>query len=362
MSNILTIGTGGCGNKLLDTQLSILDKSMNIQNSHDGLFINSNRNELQCLPHYHSEFNALVINGAGTGRNKTIGKNSIKREKSKFSNYFATRIEPYEIVNIISSMDGGFGSSSIEMLCRVLKMIKPQVNINLLMAVPKLDSSKKALENTLDTYKEIVKLKDLIKSVTFIDNDKMEKEEEFNRKTMELFLDSFETCEGSIDSNDLARVASSNGYRIPLTFDLSSSNLVEGIKRSLSRNPFIIPSSLEMIGRTRVTCSHLAGLVNKECLDKEDWKDGFIVTDFDKVEYGSNNLLVVGGLPMPVDKMTLLEVSIKDLSNLSNLREETFTPINTTVDQEEKEKDLPKKSEETERKALINILEASFWD
>ena len=174
MSNILTIGTGGCGNKLLESFLTILDNYEGLQSTYDGLFVNSNINEMSKLSHFNAQMNGLCISGNGTGRSPKKAKESIKLKRSKISNFFASRINNYEIVNMFSSADGGFGNGSITIISNIIRRLNPTVAINLLIAIPKISSRKASLENTLDLYEDILKLREkgIINSILFMVGEK----------------------------------------------------------------------------------------------------------------------------------------------------------------------------------------------
>ena len=42
MNNTLVIGTGGCGNKLMNVFISLLNNRDELHASYDGIFVNSN--------------------------------------------------------------------------------------------------------------------------------------------------------------------------------------------------------------------------------------------------------------------------------------------------------------------------------
>ena len=194
MNNTLVIGTGGCGNKLMNVFISLLNNRDELHASYDGIFVNSNKNEMEILDNCDLQRNALVINGDGTGRNASKAKKSIALDRVKVMNYFARIIDKYQSAIIMTSLDGGFGNGSIDIITKILKQLNPDIKIFLLGASAKLKSKKISLENTLSLYEDIKELMEIgqIDSYMFIDNDKMDDEDEFNIRTMSLFLDSLE--------------------------------------------------------------------------------------------------------------------------------------------------------------------------
>ena len=152
MNNTLVIGTGGCGNKLMNVFISLLNNRDELHASYDGIFVNSNKNEMEILDNCDLQRNALVINGDGTGRNASKAKKSIALDRVKVMNYFARIIDKYQSAIIMTSLDGGFGNGSIDIITKILKQLNPDIKIFLLGASAKLKSKKISLENTLSLY------------------------------------------------------------------------------------------------------------------------------------------------------------------------------------------------------------------
>ena len=373
-NNILTIGTGGCGNKLLNCFIDILNVS-EVNNNYDNLFMNSNKNEMLPLENFDPKVNGLIVGGNGTGRNKTLGKQSIEKDKSKILNSLSRIIDIYDAVNVIFSMDGGFGSSSIGILSYYLRQLKPDLKINLLAIAPKLDSSEEALKNTLTTYSEILKLlgftgsKNIVNGITIVDNEMMKNdvaEDEFNKEVMQLYLDSFECVDGGLDTNDQIKVANANGYRLPIVLDDRIPKLNSAIDISLNGSPFMLPSSFDNIfnGDNKILCSHLAGVLDSEVYNIDDWRNIFRVKNFDKVVDGELNFLVLGGLPMPTEKIDLYKLALKELQDIEiNHTEEFncgFNDDEIVISQKE-EKVSQRTKKQNRRNKLLSLLESDVY-
>lgn len=353
MSNILNIGTGGAGNKLLEAFLNEIDIYEGLQSTYDGLYINSNVNEMSKLEHFSASLNGLLINGNGTGRNPIKAKESIKLEKSKISNYFANRIGNYDIVNILSSADGGFGNGSISIITNIIRRLNKDIKINLLIAYPKTTSRKSSLENCLNLYSDILKLKnnEIINSILFIDNDKMKDENEFNKKVMKLYLESMELGSGELDSNDSKLINSASGYKQILSLDIEyKNNLQLAVDKAFNDSPFINSKSYK--------CTHIGAILEEDCFKKEEIVDIFTARDFDKIDYGNKNIIVVGGCKMPTEHMNTLKNILQDIDDEFNLEEDTFIFSNNSIN-----KSVTKKSSEVApKKSLRDLMDDDFWD
>ena len=352
MGNILTIGTGGCGNKLLESFLTALDNYDGLRSTYDGLFVNSNVNEMSKLLHFNSSINGLCINGNGTGRNPKKAKESIKFDRSKISNFFAVRIKNYEVVNIFSSADGGFGNGSITIMSNIIKRLKPNIDINLLIAMPKISSRKASLENALDLYEDILELKEkgIINSILFIDNDKMVSEDVFNEEVCRLYIESIELGNGALDSNDSKLVNSADGYKVILELNNDMRTMQKAVDNSISNSPFVTPSSFK--------CTHLGAVIVEEDFNKNEAINMFNPKDFDKTDYGNKNIIVLGGCQLPNEHMNNLKNALEELDNEDRVDEEIVfegrRKDNRNVSQV-KEKVMTKQS-------LRDMLNDDFWD
>lgn len=353
MSNTLMIGTGGAGGKILESFLTILDTYEGLQSTYDGLFVNSNVNEMNKLSHFSASVNGLCINGNGTGRSPKKAKESIKNDKSKIYNYLASRITNYEVANIISSADGGFGNGSIVIISNILKGLNPKLDINLLIAMPKISSRKSSLENTLDLYKDILKLKEnnIINSIFFIDNDKMREEDTFNEEVARLYLESIELGNGALDSNDSKLVNSANGYKV--IFELSNEfrTMQQAIDNSLKISPFVVPS--------RFNCTHLGAVIVEDDFNKNEAINIFNPKDFDKTDYGDKNIVVLGGCQLPNEHMNNLRKALEDLDNEI---EDTEEVIFEGRKNNKIEKETKPKEEKTAKQRLVELMKNDdFW-
>lgn len=365
MNSILFIGTGGCGNKLVNEFANVLNRTIGLKNVYDYKFINSNENEMNGLSHYNPLLNGIIINGGGTGRNQLEAKKSLSLERSKIINVFSSILHKYTSVYIVSSADGGFGSGSIDILVKAMKSIDENIKINIIAAMPKINSRKLGLENSIRFYENVVKLSEsnTINSVQFIDNDKMFDEDDFNTEVVQSIIDSLEFDSGVIDSTDSALINSANGYKVILPLHDYKGTLSDAIDNAIKDSPFVIPNLLD--------CTHLGGVFVKDEYDKDEVLNLFDIRDIDKTAYGDSNIVVLGGCVMPDEHMELLQTALDDLEKTfaqnrtkSKFKSHLSDTTNNTQSSRLSRQSAPKKEVETNKRNKLRALldDDSFWN
>ena len=342
--NLLSIGLGGAGNKMLNA-------FMQLDGTKDGIFINSNVHEMKNLSECNND-NRLTIRGNGTGRNRKRAKESLKNDKDKIADYLGERIQLYTQFQLLSSGDGGFGSGSIGIVAKIIKMGRPNALIRVVLTYPKANSRRFSLENELDCYNEILQLKKdgIVNSIILIDNNKMNSEEEFNKKCMSILLKSYNMTFNQIDENDLAITNFASGYTVPLELGKCDS-LEQSIERAITNSPFLMPNSFK--------CSHLLGIFQKEVYDKEEVLEIIRVKEFDKVEYGYENLLLMGGCKMPSSYFNRLEDELELMSEEDEEDDDEF--MVKSIFRSKREDDTVASSV-ANKKQLREMLGEDFFD
>ena len=352
MNNTLVIGTGGCGNKLINTFIELLNNRDELHASYDSVFVNSNKNEMEILRNCDLQRNALVINGDGTGRNASKAKKSIALDKVKVMNYFARIIDKYQSAIIMTSLDGGFGNGSVDIISKILKQLNPDIKIFLLGASAKLKSKKISLHNTLSLYSDIKELMEIgqIDSYMFIDNDKMENEDEFNIRTMSLFLDSLELGEEALDSNDSLLVNFAEGYKIILPLSNKFNSVKDAIDDAIKKSPFVMPN--------RIKCTHIYGTYNSDDYSEQNILSEYNITDFDKLVSSDNTFLVLNGFSHPDKHMAMLNTAYEllDCEDEDEEENEEFTFNKKKVTKTE-----PKVEKQNKKQRLRSMMDDSFW-
>lgn len=379
MSRRLLIGSGGCGGKLTDTILTILDENTGIINEYDALFINANQTEMEKLIHYRRDKNSLLIDGQGTGKNRPRGKSLISDDSGKIYNRLEGRIKNYDTVTIMLSADGGFGSSSIIALSKMIKTLKDDIYIELAIAVPKKNNAAPSLRNVCEMYPELQLLmkssKDpnkyeeymifdeedyaieipLIDSFICLNNDKIsqqsidkeladsietqkelskedlmryiDQETIFNFKAMELYLKSVDLHSGSVDPIDVLEAHKKTGYKVILPLDEGYNTLEEAIEHAIADSPFILPSDFERAtAESKIRCKGMVGYLDRNCYSKEDLDKIFqckgvvkveYLEDYEKVE-GVGGFIVLTGAKSPTEHISMLKAQLDALLQEEN--------------------------------------------
>ena len=351
MNNTLVIGTGGCGNKLMNVFISLLNNRDELHASYDGIFVNSNKNEMEILDNCDLQRNALVINGDGTGRNASKAKKSIALDRVKVMNYFARIIDKYQSAIIMTSLDGGFGNGSVDIITKILKQLNPDIKIFLLGASAKLKSKKISLENTLSLYEDIKELMEIgqIDSYMFIDNDKMEDEDEFNIRTMSLFLGSLELGEEALDSNDSLLVNFAKGYKMILPLSNKFNSVKDAIDDAIKKSPFVLPN--------RIKCTHIYGTYNSDDYSEQNILSEYNITDFDKLVSSDNTFLVLNGFADPDKHMATLNTAYE----LLDCEEDEDEGEEFTFSKKKTVKTEPKAEKKSKKQRLRSMMDDSFW-
>lgn len=359
MNNTLIIGTGGCGNKLLSTLIGLISQRVGLKCSYDYLFANSNKREMEVLDYCNVGSNSLIISGDGTGKSRTKAKKSIGADKVNVMNRLDGIADKYSSAYVLLSGDGGFGNGSLETFSKVLKQLNPNIAINTLVAMPRTKSKRIGLENALSLYEDIKRLQreGFINSYQFIDNDKMQDEEEFNLRTMSLFLDSLEMGVEALDGNDSLIVNSAPGYKIILPIRSGFNTIKEAVDDAIKKSPFVIPSKNK--------CTHIYGIYDSESYLHDDIFEEYTVTDFDKVVASDDTLMVMSGMGRPDAYMNVLNTAYEELTNNNDVEdEEEFTFKKKTETSTNKNNSIKenKTSNVNRKQRLRAMMDDSFWD
>lgn len=354
MNNTLLIGTGGCGGKLLNVLADIMKEEIGLKCSYDYLFVNSNKSEMAILENCKLGVNTLIINGDGTGKNREKAKTSISNDKVNIMNRFDNIADKYNSAHIISSADGGFGSGSINILARALKQINPNIIVNLLIATPRATSKRMSLENALSLYEDVKKLvkSGIINSYQFIDNNKMDDEDEFNLKAMELFLESLEMGVEELDGNDSLIVNSAVGYKVILPIESKFKSMGDAIDKSIESSVFVMPDKNK--------CTHIFGVYDRNRYGCDDIFESYTVTEFDKIVSGDKTTIVMTGFSAPDKHMAMLNEAYEELETAIDEDDEdtefTFKKANRTNKASNKEQPINRKQR------LREMMDEGFWD
>lgn len=352
-SKILLIGLGGAGNRQLDTILD-LDKR------YTGIYMNTNLSEMENLKHFDRDRRCFYIpNADGCGQDRNLSEQYIKEEAPKFVEIIKKFTNQNTII-MISSMDGGTGSKATTMLAKLTKKVCPDKSINLVLTVPSLNSSLISYNNTIDTWNEVIDLKNkgIVDSIMFIDNNQSISELEINNKAMKELDDGIGISENNTDTADSRRVHTSKGYKVILNLDDTVNNIDKAVDMAIGKSMFYIPDDL--------SCDVMVGSIS-ENFNKKDIEKKFQPFDFSKInESASNNsILVIGGCSMPKEAIELIQEAKRDIENRKKSR--VVEDINELKIRSSSNNKKNEKVDNTSSKVSSDELNAmfeddSFWD
>lgn len=355
-NNLLLIGTGGAGNKLLNTFLKIDD-------SYDAIFVNSNANEVKDLDMCKNDMR-LIISGGGTGRDRKTAVKHLTESTAKVFEFMSSKTELYTCYTILASMDGGFGSGSVPMLCKAIKRLKADAKVGVVLTFPSFKAKKLSLENAADCYNDILELKNdgFVESITFIDNNKMKDEDEFNELTMELLHNSFNLMRGSIDLTDTMITNFATGYKLPLSLSSEADCHEEALEYAKYDSPFLVPKGWK--------CTHMLTTVMEDNFSKNEFSDLIDAREFEKTEYNNDelNFVLMSGCRVPSEPFRKIEKKIEEIvqSIEEDDDEDEFlvrrAMTKSKSKMEEESKPEPKQEPKISKRDLKKKIIKSLWD
>ena len=310
-SRILAIGCGGCGN----SQLSTL---MDLDIRYSGIFMNTNLSEMENLKHFDRTRRSFYIaNADGTGKDRNVAERYIKEDAPKFVEMIQRYVNQ-DYVLLMGSMNGGTGSKAIIILSKLIKKFCPNKSINIITTFPDINLSDIDYENTIDTWNELIKLKNsknkIIDSIQFIDNNKSSNLQQINVKAMKELNDSLDIVGGNLDASDSRKVHTSNGYKVILHLDPRTKDTKEAINQAMKSSMFYTPENFE--------CNVMIGNINTNIFDLQLIKSTFEAYDFTKFNHDAtkSNIIVLGGCDLPTEGIELTKEALKELQRKKKQR------------------------------------------
>ena len=330
MSNYFFVSTGGAGNRILDSILTI-------NNSYNGCFINSNGNEIKILDNYNIN-NSIIMNtdGNGANRSRDKAKKSYDTDKGKIINFFIDKITDYDCCILISSLAGGFGSGTTFKIAEDLKSINPNIKVSLIGVCPKSNSSRTEIFNVLQFYNELLEC-NYIDNYIFVDNNKMKSEEKFNKLIAEYILDSIEFNYAIIDSNDILTAHTTRGYKSILKLNPTIDNIEDAIEYAKLETPFILPRDV-FLGSIGLVS------VDKDIYDKNIIEDMFNVREFSKSDYNNLdlNIIITSGCLRPTGTFKNFESKYNELKNRIDIEQDLFKSTVVNIKNNDIVENVPK--------------------
>lgn len=368
--NTLIIGAGAAGAKLADT---ILD----MDSRYECLFINSSVKDVKPRKYAKLGRNVYIIpNADGTGKDRTKGKEYIKEQQTALTD----KLSEYELFSnivIAFSMGGGTGSSFSPLITMIIARIFPKTKIHLVAVKPKMKSSKKILQNAIDTWNDITKVKDLCASITILDNDKRETEEMINECWAKDFDDVMNLTIGDptqvLDEDDLDNLLDSRSRKDDIIRENRGLNILR-LKGEYSDS---IELAVEMAMRESIYVeTNLDEVVNLGIslkgndFNKEEVEEFFFIENdvFEGIN-DTDNMIITSGTELPKLAFELIEEEIKSREEdvrkrrqkKLEKRENLIIGSNKKVDKQEIEEVIDI-SKAKSSKEIENIFADGFFD
>jgi len=205
-------GLGACGSNIVD----LFD-----QDKYTTIAINASSEDLECLDLRNK---LLLGNKGGSGKVRNEAKAEIKKYYTKIIEYIKNKFSDTDLIYLVFSSGGGFGSGAGPILLDVLKQTLPTKRFAAITVLPSTKESLIAQKNSLDCMKELSTMEI---PLMILDNDKFYKDYEVELiSTQELYtvvnealIESFDIITknrkaskfGNIDTRDMFKLLTTNG-------------------------------------------------------------------------------------------------------------------------------------------------------
>lgn len=349
--NILFVGIGQAGNNMLN---EILEKD----SKYLGLFVNSSYSDMSALSHFKKE-NAFLLstNQSGSGKNRSNAKAFVKDQVETLVDR-VTRYPLQDTVVVITSADGGTGSGTTPLFCKLLKDACPYKNINLISIMPNCrNNDRVAFENTISYWNEINKLIDMnvFNDIKLVDNTKGSSYKEINERVASAINDAYSMqgkhTEGNIDDNDSSTFNTAKGFSFVLRLE-KAENTKKAIDDAINNCIFALPNTYG--------CDYLGVSINEEMFDMNDILESFnevYTTTYKTYTDKNRGTVVLSGCDVPSEVIENIRIS---LENINNKAKDRVINRNYSVDTEIKPRTKP--TTNAHKEPIVEITEEKMKD
>lgn len=304
-NKILLLGLGQCGCNLVNDMI-------NKNKRYAGVFINSSLGDLANINN-KDEANTFIFNGTdGAGRDRKLAQSFVEKDIMRLST-FLRKYSHFQVVTVMSSLDGGTGSGSLPYVIKTLRQIFRNQAINLVGVLPRLDEDNLKLQNTLDCLAEIERVMSLVNSIRFINNDTRESYKEINNEAIEELDLSYgitgKHTEDSIDLQDSYNVNTCDGYSFTLNLPDRYKSISEALQIARENSVFAIPDTFDC---TYGAINVKEGIYNRLDLKKSVSADKTVYTTYND---NKMNLIVLGGCDLPSEAIEMIKMELDDRSS-----------------------------------------------
>ena len=347
-NNLLVLGMGQCGNVMAES-------TKMFRPIYSTAYINSSYGDVKNLK-FATKGNTFIFNGAdGSGSNRELANEFANNDEMRLGSFFMG-FAHFQSILIYVGMGGGTGSGSLKKTVETIKKVIPHIVINVIGIIPSLREGDQHLKNALGCVSDIAQLMEngLINDLKFVNNNSRENTTQINKEVITL-IDKEYTMTGTsakfgtIDSNDLSNVTTSQGYGTILELPDEDLLFDEALRIAKKSSVFVVPE--------RLRCSYAAVNVtdrydlNVVCNEIES--EHTIYTTLNKSNKDNNprnpeiNLIALGGCETPLDPFYDIEKELKnrdanriktkktfkfssDFTKQSNINEDTSVKKNET--------------------------------
>ena len=341
-NDILFVGIGQAGN-------NVVSEVLKTNKRYNGLFINTSSDDIRSIDNAKNVF--IIPAAGGTARDRDKAKDYVKNniysvidEINKFPNQ--------EVVYFIFSTGGGTGSGITPLLINVLARTNPTLKINLVSILPSRDESKRAHENSLECWNEMVKLQN-VNSYLLLDNNKRDNKITINKEFAKLFNDFMNATEaninGVIDKAEIEKITNAKG--LGAIYDIKNVNNLETFMEAVSESIFATGGNINC---KYIGLSIADGFDYKNILDMYNISEDYFVGYTDK-----SPIMMVSGIKMNSNAVSFIK---DNLEFKNSIIEEDDEDLELSIDFK---KDI--KSNQKLKKEKIDIddianNEDDFWN
>ena len=207
-TEILLLGIGQAGNNIVD---EMVKQNRRLR----GICINSSSDDMKPLEHVAEKL--VLPSTGGAGRDRDLAKQYLKNEVYLIIETIE-KYDNFKHVYIAFGLGGGTGSGITPMLLNLLNKKYPGKQFNLIGALPSDSEGRKAHENTIACWNELMKLKDInIGAFYLLDNNKKPSKKGINKEFATLFNKMLNITkahiDGVIDEIDQTKLATEPGLQ-----------------------------------------------------------------------------------------------------------------------------------------------------
>ena len=352
INDILFVGLGGAGGRLIDDLVEY-------NPIYQQLFINTSMTDLESLKSLNKVTNNYYCLGVsnGVGRKRELGK-EISRQYGYNIIDLLNRY-PQKYIYFTCSLGGGSGNSILSTILDALEELKKEGEfdkiINLILILPSLDSPDIILENTKESWNEIIPHQ-CINNMIFISNDsqnsniiKKHRELYINKEFCKIFDSLFLIPEDNgiqFDTQNLNNILNDKGVLYFYELDNNCSS-VEVAYEKAKKNSVLAPMFKNEInikinpdGTTITKCKYLGISFNNKKYNIDYFTNNFEASK--EIYIGNNidtNLVLISGMLPPFDSINFIKHELETRNEKNNNNDIDFSQFTLSLDNNKENND-----------------------